>query len=233
MNLFKCLLASPAALLFVSLTAIAADMPAATQDGLIRQTTRNVDEFYLRPGADFARYNRVMLAPVEVSFARYWEANHREVDARESLRIRSDMAKLVRDEFTRQLQRPDRKDGKSYPVVTSAGADVLDVRVSIIDLDIAAPDVGTPLRRAYVLSAGKGRLVAELRDSQTGALLARAVDSREAREYPDFQIANRVTNSSEARQIVGLWSRLLRRYLDTARDDNAPAKSNQPSTQRP
>jgi hypothetical protein len=105
---------------------------------------------------------------------------------------------------------------------------VLDVRASIVDLDIAAPDTGDPLRRAYVLSAGKGRLVAELRDSQTGALLARVIDSREAREYPDFQIANRVTNSAEARQIISFWARLLTRYLDAAHE-----ASQQPSNRTP
>jgi hypothetical protein len=197
--------------------AAAVEPTAPAADGLVRQTARNVDELYVRPGADFSRYNRVALAPVEVAFAPHWEKQHSEIDAADSLRIRSDMAALARDEFTRQLQGRAGGKGPGYPVVTGGGPDVLDVRASIVDLDITAPDTGDPLRHVYVFSAGKGRLIAELRDSQTGTLLARVVDSREARDYPDFQVANRVTNSAEARQIVGLWSRLLRRYLDTAR----------------
>jgi hypothetical protein len=75
------------------------------------------------------------------------------------------------------------------------------------------------VRRNYVLKAGEATLVAELRDSQTGALLARIVDRREMREYPEFQLASDVMNSAEARDLVGLWSRVLRRYLDAARTD--------------
>jgi Protein of unknown function (DUF3313) len=207
--------------LFWSGAAGAAEPTAPATDGLVRQTARDVDELYLRPGADFSRYNRVMLAPVEVAFAPDWEKQHSEISAADSLRIRSDMAALARDEFTRQLQGRAGGKGPGYPVVLGAAPDVLDVRASIVDLDITAPDTGDPLRHVYVFSAGKGRLVAELRDSQTGTLLARVVDSREARDYPDFQVANRVTNSAEARQIVGLWSRLLRRYLDAARHPDA------------
>jgi hypothetical protein len=198
---------------------LTADAPAAAgADGLVRQKPRNVEEFYLLPGADFSRYSRVMLAPVEVAFAANWEKKHAEVSADDAMRIRSDIALLVRDEFTRQLESRAGGKGAGYPVVGGPAADVLDVRAQIVDLDITAPDTNTPQKHVYVLSAGKGRLIAELRDSQTGQLLARVVDSREARDYPDFQIANRVTNSAEARQIVGLWSRLLRRYLDTARN---------------
>jgi hypothetical protein len=192
-------------------------LPLASPDveGLQRQSTSKVDEFYLRPGASFSTYKQVLLAPVEVSFARLWERQHREVDARESVKIRGELARLARDEFTRQLQR---KDG--YTVVGAPGPDVLEVRASIVNLDIYAPDVpDSSVRRNYVLKAGEATLVAELRDSQTGALLGRVVDRREMREYPEFTLATSVTNSGDARELVGLWSRMLRRYLDTARAD--------------
>lgn len=195
-----------------------ADVPPAPADaeGLQRRPSSSVDEFQLRPGADFSVYKRVLLAPVDVSFARYWARDHRDVDARQSLRIRTDLAALAREEFTRQLQR----DG-GYPVVTAPGPDVLEVRASIINLDVHAPDIDKAgFSRSYVLSAGEGTLVAELRDSQTGTLLARVVDRRETRTYPDLTIANRVTNSADARNLVGNWSRLLRRYLQTARNES-------------
>jgi len=195
----------------------ARDLPAPPPEaeGLQRVQSSEVDEFYLRPGASFTAYRRVRLAPVEVSFSRLWERQHRDVDARESARLRADLARVARQEFTRQL---GRRDG--YPVVDAAGPDVLDVRASIVNLDIYAPDVkDSTVRRSYVLRAGEATLVAELRDSQTGTLLGRIVDRREMREYPEFQLASSVMNSAEARDLVGLWSRLLRRYLDTARAD--------------
>lgn len=189
--------------------------PPADAEGLQRQPSSRVDEFYLRPGASFTAYKRVRLAPVDVSFSRLWARQHREVDARESARIRKELAKAAREEFTRQLQRRD-----GYPVTSEAAPDVLDVHAAIVNLDIYAPDVqDSQVRRNYVLKAGEATLVAELRDSQTGTLLARIVDRREMREYPEFMLATSVTNSADARELVGLWSRMLRRHLDAAKAD--------------
>jgi len=193
------------------------ELPAPPPDaeGLQRVQSSKVDEFYLRPGSTFTAYRRVRLAPVEVSFGRLWERQHREVDARQTARLRTDFARVAQQEFKRQLGRAG-----GYPAADGPGPDVLDVRASIVDLDIYAPDTrDSAVRRSYVLRAGQATLVAELRDSQTGTLLARVIDRREMREYPDFQLANDVMNSAEARDLVGLWSRLLRRYLDTARAD--------------
>jgi hypothetical protein len=189
--------------------------PPADAQGLERTSSSRVDEFYLRPGATFTAYRRVLLGPVDVSFNKLWERQHRAVDAKESSRLRNELQAMARDEFARQLQR---KDG--FEIVQAPGADVLEVRASIVNLDIRAPDVqDSAVRRNYVLSAGEATLLAELRDSQTGTLLARIVDRREMREYPTFQLATSVSNSGDARDLVGLWSRMLRRYLDTARAD--------------
>lgn len=189
-------------------------VPPADAEGLERTTSKKVDEFYLRPGASFTAYRRVLLNPVDVSFARLWARSHRDVDARETAKLRTELGKLASAEFSRQLERGN----GGYPVVTVAGPDVLEVRASIVNLDIRAPDIqDSTVRHSYVLSAGEGTLIAELRDSQTGTLLARVVDRREMREYPEFMLANSVSNSADARELVGLWSKTLRRYLDTAR----------------
>lgn len=193
------------------------DLPPSPPDaeGLQRTPSSKVDEFYLRPGAGFTAYRRVRLAPVEVSFARLWARAHREVDADATARLRADFARVAQQEFSRQLARSG-----GFALADAPAADVLDVRASIVNLDIYAPDVNDAnIRRNYVLKAGEATLVAELRDSQTGTLLARIIDRREMREYPEFQLASDVMNSGEARDLVGLWSRLLRRYLDAARTD--------------
>jgi hypothetical protein len=190
--------------------------PPADAEGLVRQASRNLDEYYLRPGATFRSYRRVLLAPVDVSFSRYWAREHRDVDAAESLKIRQDLAKLAREEFRRVLQR-----GAGYQLADAAGPDVLEVRASLVNLDITAPDVpDAAIRHNYVLSAGEATLVAELRDSQTGTLLARVVDRREMRRYTELQLATSVTNSAEAADLVATWSRLLRRQLDSAKSDS-------------
>ncbi len=57
-------------------------------------------------------------------------------------------------------------------------------------------------------------LVAELRDSMTGELLARAVDARGARSSGTWQVTNRVTNTADARRAMGIWATALRQALD-------------------
>jgi hypothetical protein len=61
-------------------------------------------------------------------------------------------------------------------------------------------------------------LIAELRDSVTGKLMARAVDSVQGRDTGSFQITNSVTNMSSARTALSKWARVLREGLDEATD---------------
>lgn len=185
--------------------------PPADAEGLQRQSSSRVDEFYLRPGATFTGYRKVMLGSFDITFPKLWEREHHGVDERDLARFRTGLVKLSRDEFARTLERG------GYEVVDASGPGVLDVRATIANLDIRAPELNdSTVRHSYVLSAGEGTLIAELRDSQTGTLLARVVDRREMRDNPYFELANDITNSRDAQQLVGLWSNLLRRYLDAA-----------------
>ena len=59
-------------------------------------------------------------------------------------------------------------------------------------------------------------LVAELRDSVTGKLMARAVDTVQGRDTGSFQITNSVTNMSSARTALGKWARVLLEGMDEA-----------------
>jgi hypothetical protein len=109
-----------------------------------------------------------------------------------------------------------------YPLVTQPGPDVLRVTASIAELDVAgAPDSkgGT---RMYVVSPSDLTMLMELRDSTTGALLARAIDRDKGRAVGNLQVADAVSNSAEARRALELWAGLLRGVLDRARNA-APA----------
>jgi hypothetical protein len=68
--------------------------------------------------------------------------------------------------------------------------------------------------RTYTASTGRMTLVAELRDSMTGELLARAVDARSGRSGGTWQVTNRVTNTADARRAMGIWATALRQALD-------------------
>ncbi len=211
-----------------SLAASKAETKAAvneimSHDGLEQRKSKDADLVYARPGASLAGYNKVMLGPVDVAFAKSWDpkrpgSNFR-ITEEEREDIRSGVASLVRDEFVKALQA---KDG--YKVVDLAGPDVLKLKVSIINLYVNAPDVATAGQtRSYVTSAGEMTLVLEAYDSETGQVLSRVVDRQESK-MPGGQLSwsNRVMNQSEGEMIASGWARKLRKALDKAHAEGKP-----------
>src|SRR5207342_2814574 len=99
-------------------------------------------------------------------------------------KIRRDLAELFMATSTEVLE----KGG--YPVVTEGGPDVLRVTAQLADVYINAPDTMAAGRSySFVMSEGHMTLVAELRDSETGQIMARVFDKREARNDQYLQLA--------------------------------------------
>ncbi len=199
---------------------VARDEPPPTWEGLQLVKRPGLDTVYVRQGVDLAKYKRVMLDPVEVSFDKNWNPRRGpgSFDTADPVAIRKDLSKLAREVFKREMER---KGG--YPLVDEPGEDVLRVRAQIVDLFINAPETNSPgVTRTYVISAGEMTLVAELYDSQTNALIARVTDRERGLErgLNELQIANRVTNTAEADRIMSDWARRLRTALDKARAKN-------------
>jgi Protein of unknown function (DUF3313) len=189
---------------------------AMSYDGLEKISIKGIDLAYARPGATLAGYDRVMLDPVDVAFHKNWNPTRAgsriKLSAEDRERIRAGVAKIVFDEFVKELQTKS-----SYQVVNEAGPDVLRVKVNIVNLYVNAPDTRTAASsRTYVVSAGEMTLFAELYDAETGELLARVVDRREARTAPTLMLANSVVNAEEARSIASIWARILRDAMDKA-----------------
>jgi hypothetical protein len=188
---------------------IAPDAPVRTPDGLVKVQSARVDSVYAAPGLSLARYRRVMLDNVDVAFKHDWQARHPQIPAEEVAAIRHGAASLFRVEFANALE----KGG--YPVVSEPAPDVLRVAATIVDLDFVAPNAGSA--SAYVVTPAEMSLVAELRDSQSGAMLARVADQKRGRSYGNLQVADQKTNTAEARAAFAAWAGMLRDALDGAR----------------
>jgi hypothetical protein len=226
---------SIATLLIATLAALGSAAPAAaaneqraaieealSHDGLQKIKVKGIDLAYARPGASLAGYNKIILDPVEVSFRKDWDPKRTGSVARLSTQerenIRSGVARIVKEEFTKTLEK-----GAPYKVVTEPGADVLRLQIGITDLYVNAPDTMTPGRsRTYTLSAGEMTLVGELMDSESGQVISRVVDRREARNTGTMQLTNSVVNAQEARAIASSWARILRNRLDAAHAAKGP-----------
>jgi hypothetical protein len=196
---------------------VVADEPPQEWDGLARVSSKKLDHVYKLPEADFSGYKRVRLDPIEVEFDKNWKPNaserspSRKLTDDDILKIKQALAEEFRKVFTEELTR------NGYPVVNEDGEDVLRVSAAIVNLYITAPEKMSAGRsRTYTTSAGHATLVAELRDSVTGKLMARAVDSVQGRDTGSFQITNSVTNMSAANNALRKWARVLREGLDDA-----------------
>lgn len=196
-----------------AMSAVAAEPPATTPDGLERVKNSKLDLVYRRPGVDMTGYTKIMLDPVEVAFKKQWTQDFRQVSKSDRERIRNELAKEFQAIFTEELQT---KGG--YQIVAEPGADVLRVTAGIFDLYINAPDTMTAGRsRTYALSTGEATLGAELADSESGAIIARAADHVRARESATMQWITRSQNRADARAMLRKWATALREGLDAAR----------------
>ena len=136
---------------------------------------------YVKPGARFSQYDRVMILNCYVAMQKDWQQNYnsnegadlsRQVTNEDVQRITSSVAAQFKKVFTSELQ----KGG--YQVTTTRAPDVLLLRPAIIDLVVTAPDIMSADMDANVItSAGSGTLYLELWDPSTDTLLARAIDA--------------------------------------------------------
>ena len=192
-------------------------MAERTPDGLVRVQSKQVDTVYALPGVSLAKYHRVMLDSVDLAFKLDWQKRHPEITESDITRIRSQGSAVFNEIFTSALTL-----NNGYPIVTQPGPDVLRVTASITELDVAGAPDSFGNKRMYVVSPNDLTLLMELRDSTTGALLARAIDRDKGRAVGNLQVADAVSNSAEARRALELWAGLLRGALDGARNA-APA----------
>lgn len=191
-------------------SARAADSPPTTWDGLVRVPSKKIKFVYLAPKTDFKPYTKVMIDPTEVSFDKDWIRNYNqdEVDPTGQISA-SDIHRAVTDGVKRASTIFDKAfaDG-GYPVVTAPGPDVLRVRTAILNIQVASPDLMTSMSRTITNSsaAGSAMLVVEARDSQSNALLGRAVDQRLA-GVGGSVLRNSVTNTSDFQELIKTWAK--------------------------
>jgi hypothetical protein len=188
-------------------------LETTTYDGLELIKSKKVDVLYRLPGASLTSYNKILLDPVQVAFKKKWTPDPMRVNANDRERIRKDIAEEFHKVFTKELQ-----ERGGYTFVETAGPDVLRVSTGLVNIYITAPDtVQAGRSRTYTTSAGEMTLVAELRDSESGAVLARAADRESANSTLGMQWTSRLTNEADARQIILGWAKILRKALDAAR----------------
>jgi hypothetical protein len=198
-------------------TVSVAKEPPAEWDGLVRVEHKQLDHVYLLPGASLNGYKRIRLDPVQVAFDKNWNPNANTRGA--SRRVTDDDLERIKTTLAEEFRRVFREElaQSRYVLVDEDGDDVLRVTPAILNLYISAPDVPSAGRsRTFVANTGRMTLAAELRDSVSGQLLARAVDTQQGRQTANLQWATSVSNMGDARAALIMWANILRTGLDDA-----------------
>ena len=207
-------------LLAVAPSALAAEEKAGAEpersfDNLVAVEDATVNMAYIDPDADFSVFKRVAILEPYVAFRSNWQRDQnrsrsRNISARDMERIKTDVATLFERVFTERLE------AAGYEVVDMANEDVLLLRAAIIDLDITAPDTRTSGRsRTFTASTGAATLYIQLFDSLSGDIIGRAADRQAVRRASGtINWSNSVTNSADARRLIGGWADNLVGFLD-------------------
>jgi hypothetical protein len=189
--------------------------PPAEWDGLVLRPNTGLGAVFVKPDAEIVAFTSVLLDPLQVSFSTNWSPNSsrrgqaRRLNAADVAAIKDQLADLFQETFRAELARG------GYALVNEPGPDTLRVTPAVVELYITAPDTGfAGSARTYVVNSGRMTLVAELRDSVTGEVLARTVDTQSGRGFGTLTWTNRATNMADARSAIRIWASALRRSLD-------------------
>jgi len=186
-------------------------------DGLHKVDNSQADVAWARPDFDISGYTKIWLLGAGIEYRQVKNRGRTSIDRTRGGpyfiddKSRAQFEELVGKVFKEELEKIER-----YELVDGPGPDVLMVRGGLLDVTSYVPPDPVGGRSAVFLSSvGEATLVLELRDSETGTILARSVDRRAAEIIGGtFTRSNSVTNSAEARRLIKFWATRLREGLD-------------------
>jgi hypothetical protein len=183
-----------------------------TFDGLQRVKSKRFEGVWIKPGADFAGYTKMVVLPAEISFKRDPKTGP---GVRDNFALNSSqmsrLRKALRSSFQDQLVE---KGG--WEIVEEPSPDALLVRGGLIDLVVHIPPPTGGRSTTYVRSFGEATLVIELYDSESRQILARIAD-RDAAEPAGQSLAADIQAGSEVRRMFNSWAKRFRAGLDEVR----------------
>ena len=157
----------------------------------------NVKAAYLATDADFGKYDRLTAEEMGIYFPE---------DAAPSADDQQRTRQIFREAFLGELT--------DYQIVDENGPTTLAVQASLIDFRHASTADATMVRRELrdIVEPGALLFLMELKDSESGRILARAADSASA---PAFSSSTATaTDWTSVESAADRWAELFRKFLD-------------------
>lgn len=218
-----------ALLAFFGLAGFASGQSPESPDGLVKVVPRRMELAWLRPGADFRPYTKVIIDPTQVAFQPQWLKDYN-LSASLGNWVSQEQANKImaaaQTNFDDVFRDAFRKAG--YEVVTAPAPDVLRVNSAILDLMVNAPLGQSTGQTTWIITAGQAALIVEVRDSTTNALLGRVADRRATQDL-GRQIATTATNIYDFRQLFGLWASICTSALEEVKSASPIPKDLKPN----
>ncbi len=192
-----------------------------TVDGLVRVDNAVVPVAYRKPDMDLTPYTRFMLDPVEDAYQKDPGNRMRSggAGANDNFALSPSQMETLKGMFRDAVVAALTKDD-GYELTTKPGPDVLRITAALVDLVVRVPTQrGGGRQRNFTRSYGLVTAVLELRDSQSGEILARAADRRDPTRDTSAGLAEVSTPfvRSDTSRLFAHWADLLRERLDALR----------------
>ena len=186
-------------------------------DGLHKVDNSKADVAWARPDIDLSGYTKIWPVGAGVEYRQVKNRGRTSMDrTKGGPYFIDDKSRAQFEELVGTVFKEELKKVKKYELVDGPGPDVLMIRGGLLNVTSMVPPEPIGGRSTVFLSSvGDATLVLELRDSETGTILARSVDRRAAEAIGGtFQRSNSVTNSAEVRRLIKFWAVRLREGLD-------------------
>ena len=158
---------------------------------------RQVEAAYIATDADFSKYNRLHAVDMGIFFPK---------DSVTTPEDTKRLRQIFRSAFLDELQ--------NYTIVDTPGPSTMTVQATLIDFRNPNEDSLMSLRGELRDIAAKGELLflMEMRDSESGRVLARAADSAQT---PTFAtVEGTETDWASVESAAQHWATLFRQFLD-------------------
>jgi hypothetical protein len=178
-------------------------------EGLRVVKTRRFAQAEVRPGVDFTRYNAVHALPPQLEFRTPDRSKQQfPLTAEQKRRFHDSLVASLRKEFS---------EHPTLEFVDRAGPDVASLEVRIIDIAavVLPTAVGQVGRASFALEAtGDVTFVIEVSDSESGELLARAVETRQVSGAATRQGDEMLTTWTDIDALCDRWAEASRTGLE-------------------
>lgn len=197
-----------------------------TADGLYRVDNSLMALAYVKPDMNLQGYTKFMLDPVSVAYQKDPHGRRRSMGGgQENFALSPSQMNNLKTWFQEEVVEALTEDG-GYELVDAPAPDVLRIATALLDLVVKVPTQQTAApTRAVTRSTAEVTLMVELRDSESGEILARVADRRDptgSSMNENFSYVSPSYVQADMRELFKFWAGIMRARLDEVTTMGSP-----------